>query len=106
LIAAVAVRAAPIRKASSGTASDWYALSESEEAAVYREALAADNQVCAELEAKLDATADRGVFADTPWIPRESKEAVNYALGCDSLPEHPEGAYRPPPTTDLGASGG
>jgi hypothetical protein len=97
---------APIRKASSGTASDWYELSESDEAAVYREALAADNQVCAELQAKLDATADRGVFADTPWIPGESKEAVNYALGRDSLPEHAEGAYRSPPTTDLGASGG
>jgi len=34
------------------------------------------------------------------------KETVNYALGCDSLPEHPEDAYRPPPITDPGASGG
>ncbi len=92
--------------ARAGTAADWYELSESEEMAVYRAALAADKQVCAEFQAKLDATADRGVFADTPWIPGELKETVNHALGCDSLPEHPEDAYRPPPTTDPGASGG
>jgi hypothetical protein len=62
--------------------------------------------VCAEFQAKLDATADRGVFADTPWIPGELKETVNYALRCDSLLEHPEDAYRPPPAIDPGASGG
>jgi transposase-like protein len=60
---------------------------------------------CAEFQAKLDATPDRGVFADTPWIPGELKETVNYALGCNSLPEPPEDACRPPPTTDPGASG-
>ena len=90
-IAELAVRA--------GTAADWYELSESAEMAAYRAALAADNQVCAEFQAKLDATADRGVFADTPWIPGELKETINYALGCDSLPANPEDAYRPPPTT-------
>ncbi len=90
-IAELAVRA--------GTAADWYELSESPEMAAYRAALAADNQVCAEFQTKLDATAARGVFADTPWIPDELKETVNYALGCDSLPAHPEDAYRPPPTT-------
>ena len=85
--------------ARAGTAADWYELSESAEMAAYRAALAADNEVCAEFQAKLDATAERGVFADTPWIPGELKETVNYALGCDSLPAHPEDAYRPPPTT-------
>lgn len=90
-IAELAVRA--------GTAADWYELSESAEMAAYRAALAADNQVCADFQAKLDATADRGVFADTPWIPAELKETVNYALGCDSLPANPEDVYRPPPTT-------
>jgi hypothetical protein len=90
-IAELAVRA--------GTAADWYELSESAEMAAYRAALAADNQVCAEFQAKLDATADRGVFADTPWIPGDLKETVNYALGCDSLPAKPEDVYRPPPTT-------
>lgn len=90
-IAELAVRA--------GTAADWYELSESSEMAAYRAALAADNEVCAEFQATLDATADRGVFADTPWIPDELKETVNYALACDALPPNPEDAYRPPPTT-------
>ena len=85
--------------ARAGTAADWYELSDSAEMAAYRAALAADNQVCADFQTTLDATADRGVFADTPWIPSELKETVNYALGCDALPSNPEGVYRPPPTT-------
>ena len=90
-IAELAVRAS--------TAADWEELSESAEMAAYRNALAADNQACAEFQSKLDSTADRGVFADTPWIPNDLKETVNYALGCDELPAHPEDAYRPTPTT-------
>ncbi|MCP3976444.1 MAG: hypothetical protein GY720_18310 [bacterium] len=82
--------------ARAGTAADWEELSESPEMAQYRNALAADNQACADFQAKLDATADRGVFSDTPWLPNELTEIVDYALGCDSLPEHPEDVYRPP----------
>jgi len=82
-----------------GTATDWEELSESAEMAAYRKALAADNEACANFQAKLDSTAARGVFADTPWIPGDLKETVNYALGCDALPAHPEDAYRPPPTS-------
>ncbi len=67
--------------------------------AAYREALAADNQVCAEFQSKLDATADRGVFVDTPWIPGELKEIVNYALGCDCAPRGSR--ERLPPASDL-----
>jgi hypothetical protein len=85
--------------ARAGTAADWEELSASPEMAAYRAALAADNQVCADLQAKLDATADREVFADNPWLPDELSEIVDYALGCSSLPEHPEDAYRPPPTS-------
>jgi len=80
-------------------AADWHELSDSQEMAAYRDALAADNQVCAEFQAKLDATAERGAFTDAPWIPNELKEIVDYALGCSSLPAHPEDAYRPPPAT-------
>jgi hypothetical protein len=80
-----------------GTAADWDELSESPEMAAYRDALAADNEACADFQAELDATAERGVFADTPWIPGELKESVNYALGCDSLPDNPQDAYRPQP---------
>lgn len=82
--------------ARAGTAADWEELSASPEMARYRNALAADNQVCADFQAKLDATADRGAFADTPWLPNELTEIVDYALGCDSLPENPEDVYRPP----------
>jgi hypothetical protein len=85
--------------ARAGIAADWDELSESPEMAAYRDALAADNQVCGEFQAKLDATAERGAFADAPWIPSELKEIVDYALGCSSLPAHPEDAYRPPPAT-------
>ena len=66
--------------------------------AAYRSALAADNEVCADFQAKLDATADRGVFADTPWIPGEFKEIVDAVIGCDVLPDNPQDMYRPPPT--------
>ena len=79
------------------TAGDWYELSESPEMQAYRAALAADNDVCLEFQATLDATAARGAFADTPWIPGELQEIVDYALGCGVLPQNPEDAYRPPP---------
>lgn len=85
--------------ARAGVAADWDELSESPEMAAYRAALAADNEVCVDFQAKLDATAQRGVFADTPWIPSELTEIVDYALGCDSFIERPEDVYRPPPTT-------
>lgn len=90
-IAELAARAA--------TAEDWHELSESEEMAAYRAGLAADNEVCAEFQEALDATAARGAFEGTPWIPAELKEIVDYALGCSSLPQNPEDVYRPPPTT-------
>jgi len=62
----------------------------------YRNALEADNQVCADFQATLDATADRGVFADVPWMPSELSEIVDYALGCGDQPGNPQDAYRPP----------
>jgi len=83
--------------ARAGTAADWEELSPTPEMAAYRTALAADNQVCADLQARLDATSDRAALADTLWLPAELKEIVDYALGCDSLPAHPEDVYRPSP---------
>jgi len=84
--------------ARAGAAADWYELSESHEMAAYRVALAADNQVCVEFQATLDATAERGAFSDVPWMPGELKEIVEYALGCSSLPQNPEDVYRPNPS--------
>ncbi len=81
--------------ARAGTAADWEELSASPEMAAYRTALAADNESCAEFQAQLDATAGRGAFADTPWMPGELTEIVEYALGCGALPQNPQDAYRP-----------
>ena len=85
--------------ARAGSASDWEELSESAEMAAYRNALAGDNEACAKFQDELDGTVARGVFADTPWIPNDLKETVNYALACNEVPAHPEDAYRPTPTT-------
>ncbi len=84
--------------ARAGTASDWEELSESPEMAAYRIALEADIQICDDFQATLDATADRGVFEDVPWMPSELSEIVDYALGCGDQPANPQDAYRPPPT--------
>lgn len=85
--------------ARAASATDWYDLSDSPEMAAYRTALAADNEVCAEFQDTFDATADREVFADNPWLPQELSEIVEYALGCSAAVSNPEDAYRPPPTT-------
>jgi hypothetical protein len=82
-----------------GTAVDWEELSETPEMAAYRKAVTADKQYCIEFQTQLDATAERGVFTDTPWIPGELKEVVIAVLRCDTYPEHPEDMFRPPPTS-------
>ncbi|NNJ48698.1 MAG: hypothetical protein HKP18_12800, partial [Acidimicrobiia bacterium] len=91
-------RELPLRElaARAATAASWEELSESAEMAAYRDALEADNQVCAEFQATLDATADRGAFVDVPWMPSELSEIVDYALGCGGQPSNPQDAYRPP----------
>jgi hypothetical protein len=70
--------------------------------AAYRKAVTEDKQYCTEFLTPLDATAERGVFTDTPWIPGELKEVVNAVLGCNTYPEHPEDMFRPPPTSTSG----
>lgn len=37
---------------------------------------------CRRIQDALDATLERTVFDDTPWIPAELKESINVALGC------------------------
>ena len=85
--AALAVRA--------GTATDWEELSETPEMAAYRTAVAEDKQTCIDFQADMDATEERGAFADTPWLPGELKEVVSALLGCDVYPEYPEDMFRP-----------
>ena len=91
-------RELPLRElaARAATAASWEELSDSAEMAAYRDALEADNQVCDEFQATLDATADRGAFVDVPWMPSELTEIVDYALGCGGQPSNPQDAYRPP----------
>lgn len=90
-------RALPIAElaARAGTATDWQELSDSAEMAAYRNGLEADNEVCADFQAKLDSIAARGVFADAPWMPSQLSDIADYALGCDALPANPQDAYRP-----------
>lgn len=82
-----------------GTANSWEELSASPEMADYRAALARDKELCVGLDAEFEATKEREVFADTPWIPNELKEVVEAVIGCAGYPEHPEDVYRPPSTT-------
>jgi len=35
-----------------------------------------------ELQSRLDATAERAIFAEVPWIPREMKEVVDFVVAC------------------------
>ena len=85
--------------ARAGTAADWGELSESPEMEAYRAAMTEDKQACIDVQAELDTTADRGDFADTPWIPSEMKEIVDAVLGCAFFPENPEDLYRYPPSS-------
>jgi hypothetical protein len=39
-------------------------------------------ELCPDLQARVDATTDREVFADVPWIPGDLKEVVELTLGC------------------------
>ena len=79
------------------TAAGWTELSDSPEMAAYRQAIAEGKQVCIDFQSRLDATEERGVFTDTPWIPGEMKEVVERVLGCAWFPENPEDVYRYPP---------
>jgi hypothetical protein len=64
------------------TAEEWDLLEETPEAlavsAVHEEMIA----FCRARQAQFDATADREVFADVPWIPSEMQEVVTVLFGC------------------------
>jgi hypothetical protein len=81
--------------AAAGSADSWEELTATPEMEAYRLAMVADGEVCNEFQSTLDATAQRGAFADTPWIPGRLKEIVDYALGCDVFPADPGNVFRP-----------
>jgi hypothetical protein len=82
-----------------GTAATWEELSESPEMATWRTSVAAEKQACIGIQADLDATAERGIFAEVAWIPGDLKKVIEAALGCATWSENPEDLYRPPPTS-------
>lgn len=87
--------------ARAGSVAGWEELLESAEVAAYRTALVEGKQGCIEFQARLDATANRGVFEDTPWIPSALSEIVAARLGCDLFPENPDDVFRPIPATTV-----
>ena len=74
----------------------WTQASSSAEMAAYRASLEEGKQVCIDFQAELDATEQRGVFGDAPWLPRQLSEVVDIALGCQYFPEDPQDVYRYP----------
>ncbi|MGI9648544.1 MAG: hypothetical protein ACR2OI_08500 [Acidimicrobiia bacterium] len=82
--------------ATENTDEGWRALSDSPEMLAYRAALVEGKQVCVDFQSRLDATAQRGVFVDAPWLPSELTEMVEAGLGCEAFPEDPQDVYRYP----------
>lgn len=70
-----------------GTLGSWDEFLLSAEYRAFETTLTGGAGVCNEFQAKLDATAERGVFADTPWIAGDLKEVVDAVIGCDAIPE-------------------
>lgn len=66
----------------------------SSEYRVFEETLIEGADVCRELQSELDATAARGVFADTPWMPSDLKEVVDAVIGCESIPDDLDPTFR------------
>jgi len=64
------------------TAGSLDELQGSSEALAYWELDAQMVPLCLELQSKLDATAEREIFAEVPWLPGEMKEVVSLVVGC------------------------
>jgi hypothetical protein len=64
------------------TAGSLDELQTSSEALAYWNLDAEMGPLCLELQSKLDATAERAIFAEVPWIPSEMKEVVGLVMGC------------------------
>jgi hypothetical protein len=64
------------------TATGFEELDESAEALAYRATQTESESLCQDLQERIDATADRAVFVDVPWIPGDMKEVVKVTFGC------------------------
>lgn len=70
-----------------GRAGDWDELLASDEYRVFEETLTGGTELCFEFQAQLDATAARGAFADTPWIPGGLRDVADVVIGCETIPD-------------------
>ena len=64
------------------TAGSLDELQGSSEALAYWELDAQMVPLCLEFQSRLDATAERKIFAEVPWLPGEMKEVVSLVVGC------------------------
>jgi hypothetical protein len=75
------------------TVGSWNEFLQSAEYRTFEETLLGGAEVCNEFQAELNATAARGVFADTPWIPGDLKQVADAVIGCDAIPEDLDPAF-------------
>jgi len=68
--------------ARAATAATLEELDQSAEGEAYRAIGTEAASLCQEFRARIDTTADREVFADTPWIPGDMKEVVEVTFRC------------------------
>jgi hypothetical protein len=64
------------------TAGSLDELQTSSEALAYWDLDANVGPLCLEFQSRLDATAERKIFAEVPWVPGEMKEVVSLVVGC------------------------
>jgi hypothetical protein len=64
------------------TAGSLDKLQESSEALAYWDLDAEMTSLCVEFQSRIDATAEREIFTEVPWLPGEMKEVVSLVMGC------------------------
>ena len=74
-----ATEAWTVRAETAGTLEE---LQTSSEALAYWDLDAEMGPLCLELQSRLDATAERKIFAEVPWVPGDLKEVVSIVVGC------------------------
>ena len=79
--------------ARAGAVGGWDEFSRSAEYRAYESTLIGGSGVCNDFQLQLDATAARGVFAETPWMPGELKDIADAVIGCDTIPESLDAAF-------------
>ncbi len=77
-----------------GVSGTWDELLSSAEYRAFEETLIGGAALCNEFQAELDATAARGAFADTPWIPGDLEDVADAVIGCETIPEDLDAIFR------------